>query len=167
VSRLTAERVRAALHYEPCTGVLTWREDRGSIAEGQVAGCLTSEGYICIQLDSKKYQAHRLAWLSTYGEWPPEQLDHTNGVRTDNRIVNRRAVSATGNGQNQAMPASNTSGVLGVSWVPAKNKWRAQIRVDGRVQHIGLFTNKEDAALARLSASTKHGYHPNHGRSKT
>ena len=48
-------------------------------------------------------------------------------------------------------PVPNQSGCTGVSY--ADGKWRAQIRVDNVVQHLGRFQHKEDAAEAYEQAA--------------
>ena len=51
---------------------------------------------------------------------------------------------------------NNTSGFRGVSFHRAGDKWQAQIRVDGRLTHIGYFATAEDAARAYDDAARKH-----------
>ncbi len=43
----------------------------------------------------------------------------------------------------------------GVSWQNRANKWRAQIRINGKVTHIGFFDDELDAALAYDEAGMK------------
>jgi len=50
-------------------------------------------GYIIIKINRKDYQAHRLAWLYEYGNFPKQTIDHINRIKTDNRICNLRDVS--------------------------------------------------------------------------
>jgi hypothetical protein len=87
------KRVHELLSYEPRFGYFFWKINRGSSKAGDVAGSVCPDGYRLIKVDGKSYKAHRLAWLMTHGEWPAEQIDHINGVRTDNRIVNLREAS--------------------------------------------------------------------------
>lgn len=47
---------------------------------------------------------------------------------------------------------NNTSGVPGVDWMPAKQRWRATICFKGRRWYLGSFENIEDAAKARKQA---------------
>lgn len=156
---LTAEYVREVLNYNSETGAFTWRVGSSSrTPAGSVAGSLKDCGYIIICIKNTMYRAHRLAWLYTYGEWPAEQVDHINGVRCDNRIQNLRKASSAQNLQNLRKPhADNITGLLGVS--RNRNGFRARIKVDGKVIHLGTFKTPEIAHSAYLSAKRKYHSH--------
>lgn len=47
---------------------------------------------------------------------------------------------------------SNTSGVPGVDWLPAKQRWRATICFQGRRRYLGSYARFEDAVKARRRA---------------
>jgi hypothetical protein len=78
-----------------------------------------------------------------HGRWPV-QIDHINGVKTDNRCINLREASPRTNSENKkrAMPFSVT-GFLGVS----KNKYgyNATIQTGGARKNLGLFKTPEEA----------------------
>jgi hypothetical protein len=57
-------------------------------------------GYLRITVLGKSYYAHRLAWFYMNGEWP-DQIDHINGIKSDNRIENLRNVTVQQNNQNK------------------------------------------------------------------
>ena len=138
---ITQERLKELLHYDPETGVFT-RKVRTSarVRIGDASGATDSKGHRQISVGGKRYLAHRLAWLYVNGVWPRHQVDHINGARSDNRITNLREANVSQNQQNQRKPRSDsTSGYLGVSFNNQRGKWRAQIRVRGKVRHIGLF----------------------------
>ena len=150
---LTAEYLRSVLHYDPATGIFTWKvRTAHNVKVGDVAGCPNGDGYLQIKLQRRHYKAHRLAWLHVYGEWPKEQLDHTNRIRTDNRISNLREVTNKQNGQNRSKRSDNTSGHPGVVWHKRISKWRAQIKHNQKLIYLGLFENLEDAVSARKAA---------------
>ena len=48
--------------------------------------------------------------------------------------------------------SNNTSGVTGVEWVPAANKWKAIIGFKGKRHYLGCYGNFEDAVQARKRA---------------
>lgn len=132
---------------------------------GQKAGCPDDMGYLLIRINKKLYRSHRLAWFYTHGAWP-NQIDHINGVRTDNRIVNLRDVSSSVNSLNQCISKLNKSGVTGVYFQNNTKKWVAQINGEGKKRNLGCFVDWFDAVCCRKSAEVKYGYHANHGRPK-
>jgi hypothetical protein len=89
VSQLTAERVREVLHYDPDTGVFTWRHVPGKRRHlvGQVAGYNAPEGVI-IRIDQVRHAARRLAWLYMVGHFPDCDLTHRDGQSDNNRWAN-------------------------------------------------------------------------------
>ena len=154
--------------YNPDTGVLTWRpretDDRWNrVFAGKPAGGLDAKGYIRIRTNGNNWNAHRVIWKMVHGE-EPEYVDHINGDRADNRLVNLRSVSKLENARNAKRGKNNTSGVNGVHWVTREQKWRACIYVNNRKVSLGDFCCLAAAAEARVAAERKYGYHENHGR---
>lgn len=121
------------MSYDPNTGILFG-------ADGLPRGSLNRHGYVTVRIGPKRVSAHRLAWMLHYGCWPAGQVDHINGVRTDNRIANLRIVDAVTNAENRKRANSNSkSGYLGVSWSAQSRKWIAQINSKGRRVYLGSF----------------------------
>lgn len=108
--------------------------------------------------------AHRVAWVLMTGKWPDGEIDHDNGIRTDNRWVNLKDVTSVQNGRNQGIKSSNTSGYTGVSWHASSRKWRASIRVDGKLISLGDYQHKIDAICVRRAAEIKYNFHAQHGK---
>lgn len=153
---LTAERLRALLHYDPETGIFTRRVSLKGVNAGEVAGCLhQASGYIYIGVDGGKYRAHRLAWLYMAGEWPVE-VDHKNRKRADNRWPNLREATRSQNNANGNLRVDNTSGQKGVNWVRRANSWRAYVTIGGQQKHLGYFKDFNSAVEARKSAAEHH-----------
>lgn len=159
MTSLTAERLRALLCYDPETGHFTRRVRANNLTKvGERAGSINPKGYEMIGVDSRAYQAHRLAWLYVYGEWPPSELDHADNDRSNNAIANLRLASRKENCFNQGKRRHNTSGYKGVSWHAGIGKWRARIAVENGRRHLGFFASVEDAAKAyELAALKFHG----------
>jgi topoisomerase IA-like protein len=109
------------------------------------------------------FAVHRLIWKLLYNS-EPDEIDHINGDRADNRAANLRSVCKTENCRNQRLRSDNTSGHVGVSWDKRKSRWLAKIVVDGKERHIGSFHRREDAEKARQRTQSQLGFHPNHGR---
>jgi len=152
---LTVERLRAAVHYDPVTGVFVWKESRARGARiGGSAGIASNGiGYARVGLDGRRYLAHRLAWFYVHGEWPENDIDHINRRRLDNRMLNLRQATRSENLQNKALSEKNTSGRKGVYWHKRAGKWLAQIKADGKHHYLGLFSDIELAARAYQLAS--------------
>lgn len=156
---LTQARLKEALHYDRKAGVFTWREPRPGLRVGDTAGCLRPDGYVVIRIDGVLYRANRLAWLYVHGRWPAADAEHRNGVRSENRIRNLREATRSQNLQNlRRAKTNNASGLLGVCLHRRSGKWRATIKANGKQQHLGLFTNKNEAHAAYLKA--KRELHP-------
>lgn len=79
-------------------------------------------------------------------------LDHIDRKILNNRIENLREVSNSCNMRNTGNPSTNTSGVKGVCWNKSKNKWRAEIKINSRMTHLGYFTDFTEAVAHRLAA---------------
>lgn len=171
------ETLQALLRYEPDTGKLFWKErplemfksERSwkmwntRFAGMEAFASIGRQGYFQGGLYNKTRYAHRVIWKLRHGV-EPDQIDHLDGDRTNNRLHNLREVSAAENRKNQRRPERNVSGVIGVGWSDQRKKWRAQIQVDGKCKHLGLFEDLEAAAIARKEAEIQYGFHPNHGR---
>lgn len=173
----SAEMVRATLRYEPDTGKLFWKHRPRDMfanlrafvvwnkryADQEALAGIGARGYPKGDVFGRRYSAHRIIWLMQTGEWPNGQIDHINGVRSDNRWENLRVVSHAENGKNQRMSKRNKSGVVGVRWRPELRRWVATIMVSGSLKQIGTFSTIEEAAQARAKANALYGFGPSHG----
>lgn len=147
------EVVSPLLDYNAATGIFSWKTDRGfSPRAGKVAGCKKKSGYVVIAVSGTGYPAHRLAWLLSYGVPPPDEIDHANGVKADNRLANLRIASRAENTRNVGIKRTNTSGVKGLGFHPQSGKWRARIHAGGKRIHLGLFDDKASAHAALEAA---------------
>jgi hypothetical protein len=152
---ITQEELKELLHYDPETGLFTWRAKKRFRKAGSIAGGLTN-GYIIIKLNGHNVRAHRLAFLYMTGAFPTEVVDHINMVKHDNRWVNLRHATFGQNRFNIEPPANNTSGFLGVTWHKPGKKWCAQIWFEGKKHYLGLFNTAELASNARNDFARKH-----------
>jgi hypothetical protein len=157
----TAEKLLLeSLRYDAETGLFLWTIDpKFGIKAGDIAGSRTKHGYIRISFKRRLYLAHRLAWLYVHGRWPVDQIDHINGVKSDNRILNLREATAIQNLQNQRRAQRNSqTGLLGVSRYPSRDKFVAVIRANGRQVFLGYFDTAEDAhARYKQAKADLHG----------
>jgi hypothetical protein len=84
---------------------------------------------------------------------PGTKVDHRDRNGLNNTRGNLRPATAHQNCCNRAMPKQNTSGYKGVTWHKQCQKWAAQISVNRKNHHLGLFEHVEDAARAYNEAA--------------
>lgn len=161
---LTYQKALHIFNYSPHTGAITNKITRGIAKVGREPGGIDDKGYRVFGYKNRIYKAHRVAWLLHTGAWPSNQIDHINGIKSDNRIDNLRDISNKENGKNSKRRSDNTSGVTGVRFSVKKNRWIAQIKVSGQYKHIGYYNDFNLAVLARKMAEQKYKFHTNHGR---
>jgi hypothetical protein len=178
VKRVTPEELRELLDYDPETGLLRWKprplkyfEDRGGrytaerskrifdtmYANTLALNCPNENGYLRGNLFGRLMQSHRAAYMIMTGKalCTNEQIDHINGIRTDNRWVNLRLVTNTQNQHNSRSAKGSTSQFVGVGWDSTVNKWCAYICPENKKIHLGYFATELDAAIARDKAALK------------
>ena len=174
---ISIEQLHEILKYDPDTGEFTWRERAETYPlplsvirafntrnAGKPVYEEKHKGYGRLSLLGKRYKSHRVAWAMHTGDWPVDQIDHINGIRSDNRIENLRAVTQTENSRNMKIPSNNMSGVIGVSWNKFDRRWIAKIEAAGKKIVLCRTKDFEEAVAARAAAEVKYGFHPNHGR---
>lgn len=162
---LTQDRAIELFEYKYSTGWLINRISRNSRAQiGQRAGTLDiNSGYRKVWIDGIQYFEHRVIWLYVTGQWPDE-VDHKNGVRDNNKWINLREVNRSQNCFNAdyTTAASTLKGVYRRSDRP---KWRSTIFARGQFHHIGDFDTRDEAKQAYLEAAEcLHGEHALHNR---
>lgn len=174
--------LRKLLRYEPETGKLFWRERTPDMFRSERRGpehsckiwntrfsnkeaftSIDAHGYNQGKILCKLYRLHRVAWALHRGSWPKAEIDHINGNKSDNRIVNLRDVSRSTNMRNAKMRSHNTSGHNGVGWYAHTGKWNAEITFDGKTKKLGQFTKIIDAVNARRDAEFGLGFTDRHG----
>ena len=165
------ELLRKLLRYEPETGKLFWlprpegpNNWNARYANKEALTATNSNGYKGGRIYAKGYKAYRVIWAIVYNAWPVGEIDHINGVRTDNRLINLRNVSHTINRRNARMNVSNTSGHNGVSWRAINSKWRVEITLDCVKTHLGYFDEIADAIASRKAAEAGYGFTERHGQ---
>ena len=83
-------------------------------------------------------------------------VDHMFHNTTDNRKSQLRLCTSAENSRNAKTPKTNKSGVTGVHFDKAKNKWMATIKVNRKTHYLGRYVNKNDAINARKAAEEKY-----------
>lgn len=128
------------LKYEPDTGVFYKRSSGKAVGKFD-----SSDGYVYIYIGKKKHRADKLAWLYLHGSWPKHDINHRDGVKSNNWASNLEK-------KKSYKQRNNKTGITGVSWDKRDKKFRAQIQVDGNLMNLGNYDKIEKAILARHKA---------------
>lgn len=143
--------LKELLHYDPETGIFTWRVSRGRLAKaGDRAGTIKELGYRGIKIRTRRYPASRLAWLYMTGRWPSNEMDHINGDRSDDRFSNLREATRFENVANRVFKP-NTLGIRGVR---LHSCGRYEARIGDRT--LGLYATADEASAVRKRAEKLH-----------
>lgn len=147
---LTQENLKQVLYYNPNTGIFIWIKNNNTRLEGTEAGCIckrSNNKYRYIQINNKKWAAHRLAFLYM-GKEVPKLIDHIDRNGLNNNWNNLRSASNTENQANSVIQRkNNTTGLKGIYWVERLKKWKVEITSENKRYYLGLFSSKEEAAL--------------------
>lgn len=156
---ISQEDLKKLIHYEPETGVFTWRRRHtNAIKPNLVAGGRHSRGYWTVRIMNKQVLAHRLAWFYVHGVWPEAEIDHKNRNRADNRLCNLREATNKQNSKNTGTRANSTTAVTGVHLYKGEGRVKrywAYITVDCRRKSLGYFYTLEGAKEARREAELR------------
>lgn len=147
-------KLKKVLHYCPETGVFTWLHNgKGRYQRaGAVAGT-NKDGYINISVKCRRYRAHRLAWLYMHGTWPPDEIDHINHIKNDNRLANLRLATRAQNCQNLSLRCDNKYGAAGITFHKDRKKcWQAKLKQNGKIKYLGYYATIEEAKTVRRLA---------------
>lgn len=174
---MNKEMIDSLLSYDPETGIFVWKnrerelfKSQRSFAQwndkysGKIAGTKKKDsGYIIISVFKNLVRAHHLAWIIQYGTKPTGEIDHINGNRDDNRILNLRDITKAENAKNKCLSKRNKTGFHGIS-LHKNGKYRVKAMALNTQKHLGYFKDINDAVLARKEFEAANGYHINHGR---
>ena len=125
-----------------------------SLYTGKKMSVESRGSYERLKIKGKWYSVHQLVAMAFLGHTPCGHkvvVDHINGIKDDNRLENLRLISARDN----LAFGRGSSNYAGVS--KFRNKWRADIRVDGHLHYLGLFPDEESARVAYIKARDKFG----------
>ena len=146
--KLTQERLKEIVHYDPETGVFTRISSPYKSRVGREIGTVDTRGYVVMSLNGKVQLAHRMAWLYVYGHLPPHHLDHVNGDTTDNRIANLREATAKQNIENQKLHKNNRTGFRGVIQSKSSGRFHGHVKHHRQQIFVGSFATAEEASAA-------------------
>ncbi len=94
------EHIKKCYTYDAATGEIRNRK-------GQVMKGWERKGYklLNIRIGNRRNEIslHHIAWALVFGRFP-KQIDHINGIKTDNRLANLREVTTSENDENRLLP---------------------------------------------------------------
>lgn len=165
---LPVDYLKECFAYDSESGQLWWKErprshfstegawkktnvERAGKPAGYVNGVT---GRLSVKVNDINLLVHRVAFVIYHGKWPVKQVDHWDGNFVNNRIHNLREATSGQNSRNRKLHSNNKSGYTGV--VVRGSKWLAQICVDRKVMHLGMFNTPEEAYSAYRRAAEQH-----------
>lgn len=150
---ITQERVKELIHYDPATGIFTRiKQSSGNYSRRRQIGQPSdheNKNYGMIRIDGQVHKSHRIAWLYMTGSWPSGVVDHKDGNKANNAFYNLRDCTQQQNLYNSPHP-SGLNRAKGTT--EFRGKFRARIRIDGKVRELGMFNTREEAHNAYIDA---------------
>lgn len=118
---------------------------------------LTDRGYYSVKLYKNKIlktiTVHQLVSMAFLNHTPCGYklvVNHIDFDKKNNNVSNLELVTQRENANHKHLKSS--SKYTGVCWNKARNKWQSNIKINGKLKHLGLFTNEYDAHLAYENA---------------
>lgn len=158
--------------YDEATGSLIWKprpswmfpDTRSwatfnSRSAGKVAGTLGADGYIEVGRRQFRVKAHRVIIEMTDGMplAPGEQVDHIDGVRSNNKRGNLRRCTPSQNSMNSRAKKS-ISGLKWARWYKPYGKYLSEVQKNGKRYFLGYFDTAQEAHdVAAEKAKELHG----------
>ena len=160
-STLTQEYLQSIFEYKD--GELYWKVKKSNAVNiGDKAGCIDKcSGYVKVRVNSRMIGAHTIIFMMHYG-FLPNQIDHIDRDKSNNRIENLRIADPSQNMANAVFKAgkSNKKNVL---WRKDREKWTVRIKFRGRYIARGAFDTVEEAEkYAILLRNQLHKEYANH-----
>lgn len=142
--------LRSRYAYDPATGVLTSKFGRWA---GRPIMHTEAQGYVTVRIHGAHFKAHRVIWKMMTGLEPPEEIDHRNRDRADNRWGNLVDATKTENQWNRTVQHQSRSRLIGAFWCEREQCWSSDIRINGRKHWLGYFATPEEAHAAYTAAA--------------
>jgi hypothetical protein len=119
-----------------------------------IASVLDKNGYcsahLCKNGKGIKWRCHRLIVMAFIGI-SKQEVDHINGIKTDNRLENLEYVSKRENQLRCKERIGTKSKLRGVSWHKQNSKWQSEIRINNKRIYLGTFKTELEAHLAYIN----------------
>lgn len=157
-NKLIKEEIQSMFEY--CDGEL-WRKayidkQQKNLPKRLVKLKANSQGYCQVWFKDRMVMYHALIWVLVNGEIPENmQIDHIDGDKLNNRPDNLRLVSNRQNSQNRALHREGR--LPGCYFYKPLQKWRANVRVNGKTYHIGYYITELEAHNAYVKFLEENG----------
>ena len=135
---------------------------RNATTDRILKGAINAGGYWVVGLSKKgkakthyKHQLVAREWLTNPNE--KRCVDHIDGDKTNNHQEILRYATHTENGRNAKKTNKASSSIYkGVNLIKVSMQWCAYIRINGKIKHLGCFTDERAAAEAYNTAALEH-----------
>jgi len=125
---------------------LYWKKSNGCVKKNNLAGYLDkSSGYYRVHINDKTYYNHRILYQIYHNVIlePNQEIDHINGVKTDNRKENLRPGLHSKNMMNKKTQKNNKStGIKNITIKKTENSYRLKITAN-KVLYVEYFKMNE------------------------
>ncbi len=149
------EELNKYIRYEPDLGLLYWKILRKypNKVKGNLAGYVSSTGYLHIEFKGHIYMGHVIGWVLTYKNRTANLIDHINGNKSDNRLCNLREVTVRENGQNRVEHRNGK--LVGTQYRKRSNTWESWIEIAKKRFYLGNYKTELEAHKAYMKACEK------------
>lgn len=148
--------IKEALTYDPISGVLYFKDTGLPIKTHN-----TCQGYFGVSYDGVSYLAHRLIFLLVDGTLPEKDVDHINGIKTDNRFSNLRKVTRQQNTFNRSKNL-NKDLPKNVYLHKPSGRYQVKMKINKETRHFGYYDDLELAEFVAQEVQAK--YHGEYAR---
>ena len=135
--------------YEYADGQLIHKTSKGSRKAGDIAGS-NVKGYRRVTIQGIDYYIHRVIWKLINKQEPPDELDHIDRNRLNNRIENLRPATRSEQNKNRSFYRINGKGKYSKGTRPNGSKWTAYgyDAVTKRPVYLGTYETEALASAA-------------------
>jgi len=155
---ITQEDLQKLLKYDSETGWFIWLiSNSNRVQVGARAGFLhQASGYRYITINGKKYLESRLAHFYMTGNWPKEEIDHKNRIKSENKWNNLREATRIQNLVNKSKTERKYDLPTGV--YKSGNKFTVYQQINKKRYYLGTFNTPNEAHQKYISHLQQHGF---------